>query len=125
MALQRECEQQGVDREGLVAAWGIESGQLDAEVRRRVLLRGDEATYKSAKEASDGFEHSFLDFDRVRLLSRDVRDATARYVRSAVFDFAGLEPQHRASSRTHRGTSRSGRFSPGTCGASSSARRPT
>lgn len=96
VARQRECDRLGIEREDLAESWAVDVRGLDAEVRRRLLFQGDDDTYAAAKQASDGFEHGFLDFDDVRLLSRHVRDTTARYVRTAVVDLAGVAGETRA-----------------------------
>ena len=97
IALATELERTWLDREGLAKRWSIEPRALDAEVRRRLIFQGDSAIYTSAKKASDGFEHGFLDFDRVRQLSRDVRDSAATYVRTAIFKYSSLEQPLRAT----------------------------
>jgi hypothetical protein len=97
IAIRTECERLGTDRDGLADAWGLESPRhLDAEARKRLIFRGDDATYRNARHASDGFEYSFLEFAQVRELSRDVRDATATYIREAIIDLAGTTESVRA-----------------------------
>jgi hypothetical protein len=95
IALDAELEAKGLDRSGLAEAWEVDDRALDAEVRRQLIFRGDDDTYAAAKNASDGFEHGFLDFDRVRLLSRDVRNATARYIRHTIVEHSGVDAVHR------------------------------
>ncbi|MGY1731770.1 hypothetical protein ACI798_09615 [Geodermatophilus sp. SYSU D01045] len=56
IARAREVARAG-SRDDLLAEWGIELKQLDSEVRRRVLCRGDAEAYAEAREASDGLEH--------------------------------------------------------------------
>jgi hypothetical protein len=86
--LRHECLSLDITEDELVATWGIEKKQLDATVRERLLFMGDNECYHKAKEASDGFEHGFLDFARVRSLASEVRDRTANYLRIAIFEIA-------------------------------------
>ena len=97
VALTEELTRTGFDRAGLAGSWKVEPRALEAEVRRRIIFRGDDATHKSAKEASDGFEHGFLDFDRVRLLSSDVRDRVGMYLREAILEHSGASEGCRAT----------------------------
>lgn len=92
VARRRELARTGLSQHGLVQAWGIEVRQLDAEVRRRILFRGDDGTYRKAKDASDAFEHSFRAFTEVRTDAAAVRDATANHLRAAILDLAAVGP---------------------------------
>lgn len=47
--------------------------------------------YKKSKEASDGFEHGFLGFDKLRELSKDIRPRMANYVRTAILEMCNLD----------------------------------
>lgn len=80
----------------LATVIGVEIGQLDAAIRRDFILRGDKECYKEAKEASDGFEHGYLRFDRILQLSRQVRHRMAGYVRTEIFDLAVLNDDAKA-----------------------------
>ncbi|WP_230673135.1 hypothetical protein [Rathayibacter sp. Leaf248] len=44
---------------GLADEWKIDIKKVDPEVRRRILFKGDDELYKSAKTASDSMEHGF------------------------------------------------------------------
>jgi hypothetical protein len=107
VALRRELARAGTDPEGLANSWGIERedgrwrGLLDAEVRKRILFRGDQETYAKARRASDGFEHGFLDFNALRELSGDVQKRAAKYLRDAVFDLVELDDEVREPLTTH------------------------
>ena len=90
--LRRECDKRSMTEEGLAEAFEIEKKQLDPYIRKTLLFKGNHACYKQAKQASDGFEHGFLDFNHIHTLAMDVRDQTATYLRKAIFDISGCEP---------------------------------
>ncbi|MBX7252398.1 MAG: hypothetical protein K1X50_10470 [Candidatus Promineofilum sp.] len=64
---------------------------LDAAIRRKVLFCGDDECHRSAKKASDGFEHGFMPFEEVREHALLVRDKTAAYLRTAILDLLEKE----------------------------------
>lgn len=101
VVLKRELERQPLTAEELAASWGVENAKLGAEVRRRVLFRGDTETAKKARDARNGFTHSFLDFTKVRELAQDVTDATARYLREAIFELSGVAEATRVVLTSH------------------------
>ncbi|MGI8644383.1 MAG: hypothetical protein ACR2LS_09745, partial [Thermomicrobiales bacterium] len=65
---------------------------LDAEIRRRHLFQGDDATYKLAKQASDGYEHSFNPLWKVRNQAVQALDRAAEYLRRGILDYSGIDP---------------------------------
>lgn len=67
--------------------------ELGPLVRKSIILEGDIECYKKGKEASDGFEHGYLDFSKVIENARDVRDRMAKYVRKTILDMLNLEPE--------------------------------
>jgi hypothetical protein len=69
---------------------------LAAAFRRIHLFQGDDECYQKAKDASDGFEHGFMGLQEVRTLASEVRDRTARYLREAVVNIAGVEGEFRS-----------------------------
>ena len=79
----------------LAESLGVPLEHLDPTVRRRLILEGDAECYKKAKEASDGFEHGFLDFNKIIENARDVRHRMANYVRKAILDMLELDPKDR------------------------------
>jgi hypothetical protein len=81
----------GLTKEQLLAHWGIELKVLDAEVRRRLVFQGDDATYKMAKEASDGLEHGYSPLKDIHVKARSILSKTAGYLRNAVMHYSGLE----------------------------------
>jgi len=87
----REQARMGLDAKQLADSWDIPISGLDGEVRRRVIFQGDRKSARQAREASDGLEHGYLGFGEIRDLARATRDATAKYVREAIFDLADLD----------------------------------
>jgi hypothetical protein len=96
VALRRECSRAETDADGLAQSCGIEIQALDGEVRRRIIFQGDAEAARKARNASDGFEHGYLDFGEVRRLAAETRNATAGYVREAVIELAGVPEPYRA-----------------------------
>lgn len=102
-ALRRECATAGLTEDDVARSWGIDVDgapvksvwrrELDSEIRRRVLFRGDIATLAKAKRASDGLEHGFMDFTAARTLAEEARDLTAAYLREAVIDLADIDAE--------------------------------
>jgi len=91
VALKRVLSEEGLDRSGVIAKWQVDAKSLDAEVRKRVLMRGDEESYRLAKAASDGFEHGYLGFDEIFAHADVVRDKAAHYLRAAIIELLDLE----------------------------------
>lgn len=98
IAVVRELEGSGLDENALATRMGVSAdrpGQLrtalSAEIRCRVLFQGDRETYRNAKRASDGFEHGFLDFARIRGFASEARDKTATYLRQAILDIPQID----------------------------------
>ena len=94
---EREIERYG-GRQALLDAWGIEPkrcrdcsaqigvGDLDAQIRRRILLGGDDEVYRDAKKASDGLEHGFLSGAEINRYATRHLEQLARLVRHAILD---------------------------------------
>lgn len=96
-ALRRERERTGLDDTALAAKYGSDDvRQLSASIRRGVLFQADDEAATKARQASDGFEHGFLDFTRMRTLAAEVRDRTATYLRTAILNIADLDAASRA-----------------------------
>lgn len=90
-ALEQYCQENSLTKEGLIKSWCLEKQQLDSEVRRRILFKGDTECYRDARRASDAFEHGFLPFDKIREIAVGVREKTAAYLRDAIMGLAGVE----------------------------------
>jgi hypothetical protein len=102
LALDYQCQKKGITMEQLAAEWGFKEGRghqtlnqfLDAEARKRLLFRGNEDCHRSAKKASDDFEHGLANFGTIRKVARGVVVTTAGYLRQAIFELAGLGEEH-------------------------------
>jgi len=79
------------NQEELAEELGIRKKDLDPYVRKEFLLKGDSDCYSKAKDASDGFEHGFLEYQKIRELSKEVRDKMAKYTRTAIIELCDLE----------------------------------
>lgn len=89
--LRRECETVGCEsRSELANHLGVPLRDLDAHVRKRLLLKDDSECYEKAKEASDGFEHGYLEFDQIIGHAQDVRHRMAGFVREGILDLLDL-----------------------------------
>jgi len=81
-------------KEELAESLGVkEPRELGPIVRKNIILEGDIECYKKGREASDGFEHGYLDFSKVIENARDVRHRMAKYVRKAILDMLDLDPE--------------------------------
>jgi hypothetical protein len=60
-------------------------------VRRDVICKGDQPTYKAAYEASNGLEHGSLDMPSIRAVARQVTPKLFGYVRAGVLDLLDLD----------------------------------
>ena len=90
--IRTECKIRGLkDQKELADELGIDINNLDSYVRKEFLLKGDSECYSKAKEASDGFEHGFLGYQKIRKLSKDVRNKMAKYTRTAIIELCNLE----------------------------------
>jgi len=90
--IRTECKARGLtNQKELADELGIEKKDLDSYVRKEFLLKGDSECYSKAKEASDGFEHGFLGYQKIRRLSKDVRNKMAKYTRTAIIELCNLE----------------------------------
>jgi hypothetical protein len=92
--IRQECSLRNIsDQNELAKNFGIDLRNLDSYVRRDILLKGDAECYRKAKKASDGFEHGFLGYDKIVMLSRDIRSLMAAYIRTAIFEMCELEKE--------------------------------
>jgi hypothetical protein len=65
--IRQVCSASGFKSESELANHlGVEVKNLDSTVRKRLLLADDDECYKKAKDASDGLEHGFLGYDKIR-----------------------------------------------------------
>lgn len=92
--IRAELNSRGLETEAQLAeCLGVDIQKLDPTVRKELILRGDSECYKKAKEASDGFEHGYLGYDKIITLSRDVRNHMAEHIRNAIFELCKLEQE--------------------------------
>jgi len=78
-------------RDDLLSAWGIELKDFDAEVRRRIIFQGDTTTYAEARQASNGFEHGFLNMHEIAKVATTRAVQGLAYMREAILRAAGLD----------------------------------
>jgi hypothetical protein len=106
VALRRACEAEACSEDELVKRWllGTDDADeeslaeakrgLDGEARRRLIFHGDADCQRAAGKASNGFEHGFEDFAKVRALARDaVTAGVGHHVRRAIFELADVPDQ--------------------------------
>jgi hypothetical protein len=74
----------------LAARLGVDLRDLDAIVRKKLLLGDDDECYQKAREASDGFEHGYLGYETIRAHAEAIRHRAAGYVRTSIFRLAGV-----------------------------------
>jgi hypothetical protein len=91
-----ECETRGIAEIDLAVELGIpreryNGNRLEQAVRKDLLLRGDDEAYRKAREASDGFEHGYLNYGEIRERAREVRHRMAKYVRTAILEMCELD----------------------------------
>jgi hypothetical protein len=89
--IRQACSTAGLNSEGELARHlGVALKELDATVRKVLLLQDDEECYKKSKAASDGFEHGFLGYQMIRDYAKGIRHRMAAYVRQAVLELSGV-----------------------------------
>jgi hypothetical protein len=82
--IRKECAAAGLDsQEKLTIRLGVDLQELDPVIRK-LLLQNDDECYRKAKAASDGLEHGFLGYNKMREYAKDVRHRMATHVRSAI-----------------------------------------
>jgi hypothetical protein len=63
---------------------------LGERVRERMIFGGDSDTYKTAKDASDGLEHGFLELDEIAAHALKCADKTFHHVRRTIIELLDL-----------------------------------
>lgn len=63
---------------------------LRERVREQMIFGADTDTYKTAKSASDGLEHGFLELDQIAAHALKCTDKTFCHVRRAIIELLGL-----------------------------------
>jgi len=77
----------------LASAMDVQLKNLDSEIRKHLILKGDDECYNKAKKASDGLEHGFLGFSEIRDYATDVRHRMATYIRQAILELSGVSDE--------------------------------
>lgn len=67
-------------------------GELRSKVRETYLFQGNPQVYSDARKLRNAIVHGFEDFDAIRTKAHPICEATAAYLRTAVFRLAGLAP---------------------------------
>lgn len=83
----------GKNKSDLAAELGVEERKIEAEVRRRWLCQGDDAVYRAAKAATDGFEHGFMAFGEIYGHATSVTLKLFSLVRRALIDMLGCDAE--------------------------------
>ncbi len=89
----------GVTEEELARSLGIVTDDPDRrrwrqilreQVREQMIFGADSDTYKTAKSASDGLEHGFLELDEIAAHALKCTDKTFRHVRRTIIELLDL-----------------------------------
>lgn len=89
--LRAECKARGLDESELAKVLGIDKKELDGTIRKNFIMIGDIECYEKAWEASNGFEHGFLPYAKIRDLSQSVRLRLANYIRNAMLELMEID----------------------------------
>jgi hypothetical protein len=84
------AEMEATTPQDLAKKMGVDLKQLDATLRKERILNGDYECYSKAKEASDGFEHGYLGYDKIREHAEFIRYNLAKHVRGSILRLAGV-----------------------------------
>jgi len=92
----REAKRAGLaSHRSLADLWSVKRDQIDQETRRRIIFQGDADTCDAASDVSNGYEHAYGHPGQIRTSARRIRNLTARCVRSAIIDLAGVDETDR------------------------------
>ena len=67
---------------------------LYAAAREQTVFRGDLDALNALQEASDGFEHGYMDLPEIRALAEPILDRAAGHLRSGLITVLGLSAVH-------------------------------
>ena len=59
---------------------------LVSRVKKEMIFHQDAETYKKAKDISDAYEHSYKDFNELRIDAEDIITTTAAHIRRAILE---------------------------------------
>jgi hypothetical protein len=97
--LRRTLIDRGITERELAQSLGVATNDPDRprwgqimreQVREQVIFAGDSDTYKTAKTASDGLEHGYLDLDKVAAHALKSADKTFHHVRRVLVELIDL-----------------------------------
>lgn len=77
--------------QSLAQQWGIDVRQLDSEIRRRIIFKGDGALHDEVNDISNSFEHGFVATPELLSRATVVRNGAAGYLRSAILRSSGID----------------------------------
>ena len=89
----------GITEEALAESLGVVTNDPDRprwrqilgeKVRAQMIFANDSETFKTAKEASDGLEHGFLELDEVAVRALKCADKTFHHVRRTIVELLDL-----------------------------------
>jgi hypothetical protein len=100
--IRRQTSRLGIDSRTLAESYGI---SLDDEenpwqlslkhtVRRRIIFRGDDETYSTARRGRNGLEHGSMELDDVAAHALKCADKTFGYVRRIIAELLDLPPKY-------------------------------
>ena len=69
----------------------VAKNDLDPYIRREIIFGGDRDTYSAIKDASEGFEHGYMDFGEIRDKAHGAADNAAKLVRTAIMRETALD----------------------------------
>lgn len=96
--IKRESSRLGIDSQDLAKSFGLPLDDpenpwypaLKHETRRRVVFRGDDETYSTARKGRNGLEHGFMELDEVAAHALKCADKTFEYVRRTITELLDL-----------------------------------
>ena len=96
--IKRESHRVGVDSRELAESFGLPLDDpehpwylaLKHETRRRLVFRGDDETYSTARRGRNGLEHGFMELDEVAAHALMCADKTFEYVRRTITELLDL-----------------------------------
>jgi hypothetical protein len=103
VALRRACRTEGCSEDELLFKWDLAKPgadaqtlqkakrQLDGEARRRLIFHGDADCLRLTVDASDGFEHGYEAFDKIRALALEAKERGAmEHIRRSLFELVPM-----------------------------------
>lgn len=96
--IKRETSRLGIDSQELAKSFGLPLDDpenpwhlaLKHETRRRLVFRGDDETYSTARKGRNGLEHGFMELDEVAVHALKCADMTFEYVRRTITELLDL-----------------------------------